>query len=104
MFFRKDKNDRRVLKMLDGRQVKYVTKRIILPDGNPDSEIVSKVGRIAFVNGDISILSEEKEIFRCNAKNAKYHVLLSGNGVTVEGENSISGEYESLTAYYSYYR
>ena len=29
---------------------------------------------------------------------------MSGDGVTVEGENTVTGQYDNVTAYYTYYR
>ena len=29
---------------------------------------------------------------------------MSGDGVTVEGQNSVTGRYDVVTAYYTYYR
>ena len=37
-------------------------------------------------------------------KDAEYYLLMSGNGVTVSGVDTISGEQMDITAYYSYYR
>lgn len=102
--FKKKKQNDDLLKTFDGREVKYVTRREVLPDNTVNHNIVGKAGRIAVVNGEIRILCGEKDVFRGAIDKTKYFLLLSGDGVTVEGENTVTGFYESFTAYYSYYR
>ena len=103
LFNRKNKNTE-LLKTFDGRQVKYVTKREQNSDGTIVHNIVGKSGRIAVVGDEIKIICGEIDVFRCSVSNSKYFLLMSGDGVTVEGENSVSGNYDSVTAYYTYYR
>jgi len=38
------------------------------------------------------------------AENASYYMLLSGDGMTVSGVNSIDGEQMDIIVYYTYYR
>ncbi len=102
--FKKRDSNNDLLKVFDGRCVKYVTRRMVGQDGVVEHKIVGKSGRIAVVDGNIRIISGEDDIFVCAVEEAKYYLLMSGDGVTVEGENSITGQYDHLTAYYSYYR
>lgn len=102
--FRKKKENPDLLKTFDGRIVKYVTKRKTDKDGNVKHLIVGKEGRIADIDGELRIICGEKDIFRCKVQDSKYYLLLSGDGVMVEGNNTVTGEYDILTAYYSYYR
>ena len=89
---------------MDGREVKYVTRRVRDDDGNVKEEIMGKRGRIVAIDGEIRVLCGEVDVFRCMAEEASYYVLLSGNGITVSGVNSINGKYEDIVVYYTYYR
>ena len=95
----KQKRNLELLKTFDGREVKYVTKR-----ENGESIIVGKSGRIAVINEQIRVICGEIDVFNCAVESAKYYLLMSGDGVTVEGNNTVTGEYDVITAYYSYYR
>ena len=103
LFGRKHKNDS-LLKTFDGRELKYVTKRVSKPDGSFSYEIVGKSGRIAFIGEYIRIICGEIDVFNCKIADSKYYLLMSGDGVTVEGQNTVTGEYDHVTAYYTYYR
>lgn len=103
LFKKKNKNDA-LLKTFDGREVKYVTKRVLHTDGCVTYDIIGKSGRIAVVNNDIHIICGEIDVFTCEVAKSKYYLLMSGDGVTVEGENRVSGDYDVVTAYYTYYR
>ncbi|MBQ8203333.1 MAG: hypothetical protein IJZ75_03535 [Clostridia bacterium] len=103
LFSKRNKNPE-LLNTFDGRQVKYVTKRMVNEDGAVTHQIAGKSGRIAVVGDEIRIICGEIDVFRCRVADSKYFLLMSGDGVTVEGENSVSGKYDSVTAYYTYYR
>lgn len=103
LFKKKNKNSD-VLRNFDGREVKYVTKRVVNSDGNVNYDIVGKRGRIAVIGDQIRVICGETDVFNCPKDAAKYYLLLSGDGVTVEGDNTVSGCYDTITAYYSYYR
>lgn len=103
LFKKKNKNEH-VLKTFDGREVKYVTKRVAHDDGTVTYDIIGKSGRIAVVGNNIRIICGEIDVFTCPVADSKYYLLLSGDGVTVEGDNQVSGKYDMVTAYYTYYR
>lgn len=103
LFKKKNKNSE-LLKIFDGRQVKYITKRRQNTDGTVNHDVISKTGRIVLLEKEIRIIDGEKDIFRVDEQNAKYFVLLSGDGITVEGKNKITEKDESYTVYFSYYR
>ena len=103
LFKKRNKNDK-LLKTFDGREVKYVTKRVPHNDGTVTYDIVGKAGRIAVVGDNIRIICGEIDVFTCPVSDSKYYLLLSGDGVTVEGQNMVSGNYDMVTAYYTYYR
>ncbi len=103
--FNKNKNkNQQLLKTFDGRQVKYVTLRILHDDGTVTYDIIGKSGRIAVVDDNIRIICGEIDVFTCPVIDSKYYLLMSGDGVTVEGQNSVTGKYDVVTAYYTYYR
>ncbi len=103
LFKKKNKNEA-LLKTFDGREVKYVTKRNSHSDGTVTYDIIGKAGRIAVVGENIRVICGEIDVFTCPVIDSKYYLLMSGDGVTVEGQNQVSGEYDTVTAYYTYYR
>lgn len=103
LFKKKNKNEQ-LLKTFDGREVKYVTKRISHEDGTVTYDIIGKAGRIAVVGDNIRVICGEIDVFTCPVADSKYYLLMSGDGVTVEGNNIVSGNYDVVTAYYTYYR
>ena len=104
--FKRKKKDTEdyTLKQMDGREIKYVTRRIRDNDGNSKEMILGKSGRIVVLDGEIRIMCGEKDVFRCKAEDATYYTLLSGDGITVSGVNSIDGEQMDMIVYYTYYR
>ena len=102
--FKRKKRIEDLLRTFDGRQVKYVTKRNAHEDGTVTYDIIGKSGRIAVIGEYIRIICGEIDVFNCKIDESKYYLLMSGDGVTVEGENTVTGQYDNVTAYYSYYR
>ena len=102
--FRKRNKNESLLKTFDGREVKYVTLRNRHDDGTVTYDIIGKAGRIAAIGDEIRVICGEIDVFRGKEENPKYFLLMSGDGVTIEGENAVTGNYDSVTAYYSYYR
>ncbi len=103
-FFKKKKSEDTTLSQMDGRQIKYVTKRTLKPDGSVSEEILGKTGRIVVIDGEIRVMCGETDVFRCMADDASYYTLLSGDGITVSGINSINGEKMDIVVYYTYHR
>ena len=93
-----------MLESMDGREVKYVTQRIRDENGNVKEEILGKLGRIVAIEGEIRVMCGETDAFKCMAENAKYFTLLSGDGITVSGINSINGEKMDIVVHYTYHR
>lgn len=102
--FRKKRKNEDLLRTFDGRELKYVTKRNAHEDGTVTYDIIGKSGRIAVLGEYIRIICGEIDVFNCKIDDSKYYLLMSGDGVTVEGENTITGQYDTVTAYYTYYR
>ena len=103
--FKRKKNDSdRVLSEMDGREIKYVTRRIKNADGSVKETIMGKAGRRVIIDGEIRIMCGETDVFKCMAENATYYTLLSGDGITVTGVNSLNGEHMDMIVYYTYHR
>ena len=105
LWFKKKKTENEnVLNEMDGREIKYVTRRIKNSDGSVKETIMGKSGRIVVIDGEIRIMCGETDVFRCMAENAVYYTLLSGDGITVTGVNSLNGEHMDMVVYYTYHR
>ncbi len=100
---RKSKNDT-TLTQMDGREIKYVTRRIRNEDGSVKEVILGKSGRIVVIDGEIRIMCGENDVFRCMAADAVYYTLLSGDGITVSGINLLDNEQVDMIVYYKYHR
>jgi hypothetical protein len=101
-FKRKKKNP--VLLERDGREMKYVTRRFYNEKGSPEEEIVGQTGRIVCIDGEIRILCGETDVFKGREEDCEYFRLLSGNGITVSGFNTVIGKQDNITVYYKYHR
>lgn len=99
LFTRKKKRNNELLKTFDGREVKYVSRR-----KNGENVIVGKSGRIAVIGDNIRIICGENDIFNGAIDETTYYLHLSGDGVTVEGFNTVTGEIDNISAYYKYFR
>lgn len=93
-----------VLKQMDGREIKYVTKRTRDADGNVKELILGKEGRIVLIEDEIRVMCGATDVFKCPVEDASYFVLLSGDGITVSGVNTINGEKMDIIVYYKYHR
>jgi len=104
--FKKKVNTKKdnVLRQMDGREIKYVTKRTRKDDGTVREEILGKTGRIIVLEDEIRVMCGETDVFRCKVEEATYFVLLSGDGITVSGVNSINNEKMDIIVYYLYHR
>lgn len=101
---RKKSENPDTLRQMDGREIKYVTKRVRDNDGNVKETIFGKSGRIVVIDGEIRIMCAERDVFRCKAEEATYYTLLSGDGITVSGVNSLNNEKMDIIVYYTYHR
>lgn len=101
---KKSNNGDPALSQMDGREIKYVTRRSRNEDGTVKELILGKSGRIAVIDGEIRVMCGTVDVFRCMAENAEYYTLMSGDGITVSGVNSIDGEQMDIIVYYTYHR
>lgn len=102
--FKKKPKEDTVLRQMDGREIKYVTKRTRNEDGTVKEIILGKTGRIVVLEDEIRVMCGETDVFRCAVNEATYYLLLSGDGITVSGVNSINGEKMDIIVYYLYHR
>jgi hypothetical protein len=89
---------------MDGREIKYVTKRTRDEEGNVKELILGKEGRIVLIDDEIRVMCGAVDVFKCSVEEASYFVLLSGDGITVSGVNAINGEKMDIIVYYKYHR
>ena len=102
--FFKTKKKNPVIYEMDGRQVKYVTRRYYKDNGTPEEEIIGKEGRIVCIDGEIRILCGEIDVFKGDVNTCEYFRLMSGDGITVSGFNSVIEKEDIITVYYKYHR
>lgn len=104
LFKRKKIKNEDVLRQMDGREIKYVTKRSRNEDGTVKEIILGKTGRIVVIDGEIRVMCDAKDVFCCDVQNSTYYTLLSGDGITVSGFNKVNGEQMDIIVYYTYHR
>ena len=56
------------------------------------------------LDDEIRVMGGATDVFRCLIENATYYMLLSGDGITVSGVNTINGEKMHIIVYYKYHR
>ena len=93
-----------VLRQMDGREIKYVTQRLRKQDGTIKETILGKEGRIVVLNDEICVMCGTTDVFRCKIQEANYYMLLSGDGITVSGVNTINNIQMDIIVYYKYHR
>lgn len=100
-FFKKrNAGSKAALKSFTGRQLQYVSKRVEDANGVRD-EIIGKGGRVALHDGMIKVIIGTESVFTCPKNLAECNLLMSGNGATVEGPNSVTGENDRITVHYA---
>ena len=89
---------------MDGREIKYVTQRLRKQDGTIKETILGKEGRIVVLNDEICVMCGATDVFRCKIQDATYYMLLSGDGITVSGVNTVNNIQMDIIVYYKYHR
>ncbi len=103
LFSRKKKpgaDQRELLERLAGRELQTVTRRD--PETSAET-VIGKAGRINTLHGQIVIVCDGREVFRCDAATARCGELMSLNGVVIRGREE-NGQETTVVAYYLYYR
>lgn len=93
-----------VLERIQGKAIKYVTRRDIGPDGSTRETVLGKTGRINCLADAIVVMCDGREVFRCALADAKCSELLSLDGAVIQGTNQVTGAPDTVVAYYQYYR
>ncbi len=105
MFFSRqnkaDKINKQLIARLDGRMVKYVTKR---DTETSEETVIGHLGRINTKNGYITIVCDGTEVFRCLSSDAKCGELLSLDGVVIQTKDENSQHDTMIVSYYKYHR
>ena len=76
----------------------------MLTECTEKSSIVGKAGRIVLIDNEIRVLCGEVDVFRCDMNNCEYFIHMSGDGITVKGPNTVTGEDDHIMIFYKYYR
>ena len=66
--------------------------------------VIGKQGRIVVIDNEIRVMCSETDVFRCKVEDAQYYMLLSGDGITVSGVNTINDKKMDIIVYYKYHR
>lgn len=93
-------SQKKLFKSFDGRSVRYVTRRVE-SGGTVRDEIIGKNGRIVVKDDIVKVICETDDVFCCRADKVSANLLLSGNGVMLQGENSVTGNPDNIIVYYS---
>ena len=86
---------------LNGRAIRYAARRTMDENGSPVEIILGKNGAINVKNGEIVVMCNAKEVFRCAMDTAECSELMSLNGAVIKGVNSVTGEADTVVAYYT---
>lgn len=98
-----DADNARLIERIDGRAIKYVARRGLDESGSPVEHIIGRQGRINTQNGQIVIVCNGSEAFRCPVEGAQCGELLSLDGVVIRWQGE-GGAEDTVVAYYQYYR
>lgn len=93
-----------LLARIDGRLIRYVTRRDTDENGSPRETVLGKEGRIHVQPDYVAVSSNGKEVFRCTPEDVKCGELMSLEGVVFTGINQLTGQMDTVVAYYKYYR
>ena len=88
-------------KKLNGRAIRYAARRTLDDNGSPIEIILGKNGAINVKNGEIVVMCNAKEVFRCAMETAECSELMSLNGAVIKGVNAVTGEPDTVVAYYT---
>lgn len=99
---RKEKkdNEKRLLR-INGREVKYVTTRDNITYGE---KIVGRYGIINIENDELTIICEDKIVFKHSIEGLLGSELMSLDGIILSYTDEKTGEYVEVIVYYKYHR
>ena len=85
---------------LDGRTLRYILER----EENGVERVIAKGGILSNFEGNFSVISGEKTLFRVTSSELRAWEFLSLEGATLTGFDQIVGKERTILAYYKYYR
>ena len=103
-FFARKKHEKQVratLLRIDGKAVRYVARRGRAGDGSTTEQVIGKVGRINVMQDRIVVMCDGREVFRCLLADTAVGELLSLGGVVLSGVNALTGQPDTVVAYYT---
>ena len=86
---------------IHGKRIRYAARRTVDEHGNPVEVILGKQGAINTLGEDIVVMCNAKEVFRCPVEGASCAELMSLGGVVISGINAVTGEPDTVVAYYT---
>ncbi len=86
---------------LHGKAIRYAARRTTDANGNPVEVMLGKGGAINTLGGDIVLMCNAKEVFRCAIEGATCAELMSLGGVVISGVSAATGEPDTVVAYYT---
>lgn len=93
-----------LLARIDGKLIRYVTRRETDENGSPRETVLGKEGRIHVLADRVAVSCNGQEVFSCAADGVKCGELMSLEGVVFTGFNTLLGQMDTVVAYYKYYR
>lgn len=104
MFWRKKKtpeNSETALR-LDGKELTLVARRYTDENGNPQEIGLGRGGRINTANGHVILTTERGDVFvNHDISTVQCGELMSKGGALFSGFNELTGEEDSIIAYYT---
>ena len=95
---------RALLKAVDGRELAYVTRREPDENGNPGETVLGKGGRLWLHEDEVRVSGPKSELLSCPIPAVEAGELMSGDGMVLQGHNTLTDRDEMVVAYYLYFR
>ena len=87
---------------LDGKELTLVARRYLDDNGTPQEEGLGRGGRIDTANGHVILSTEKGEVFvNHDISTVECGELMSKGGALFTGYNELTGNEESIIAYYT---
>lgn len=101
MFGKKKRSD-----SMSSAQIKALDKKELLHVIMRDPETYKEIrlgghGAINFIGNELQIVCEGVTVFACPAAEVKAGELMSHNGIVFKGNDRVSGEFRTVTAFYA---
>lgn len=103
MFWKRKKNEiSETALRLDGKELTLVARRYLDDNGTPQEEGLGRGGRIDTANGHVILSTEKGEVFvNHDISTVECGELMSKGGALFTGYNELTGNEESIIAYYT---